>query len=70
MLKLADKRKILTIIVTIILVAASCHVYAQNLPVGIVSTQDTVKFLQMGLISSVAEDGGRGLQLSGVSNTS
>ena len=49
---------------------ASCHVCAQNSPVGIVSTQDTVKSIQFGLISSVAEEGGHGLQLSGVSNTS
>ena len=45
-------------------------VCAQNFPVGIVSTQDTVKSFQLGIISSVASDGGRGLQLSGVSNTS
>ena len=48
----------------------SGHVCAQNFPVGIVSTQDTVKSFQLGIISSVAADGGRGLQLSGVSNTS
>ena len=52
------------------MVAAGSHIYAQNLPVGIVSTQDTVKAIQIGIISSVAEDGGHGLQLSGVSNTS
>ena len=45
-------------------------VCAQNFPVGIVSTQDTVKSIQFSIISSVATDGGRGLQLSGVSNTS
>jgi len=56
--------------VTMMMVAATSHIYAQNLPVGIVSTQDTVKTVQLGVISSVAEDGGRGLQLSGVSNTS
>ena len=49
---------------------ASCHVCAQHFPIGIVSTQDTVKSVQLGIISSVATDGGRGLQLSGVSNTS
>ena len=48
---------------------ASDHVCAQHFPVGIVSTQDTVKNIQIGVISSVATDGGRGLQLSGVSNT-
>ena len=57
-------------IVTMMMVAASSHIYAQNLPVGIVSTQDTVKTVQFSVISSVAEDGGHGLQLSGVSNTS
>ena len=49
---------------------ASSHVCAQHFPIGIVSTQDTVKSVQLGIISSVATDGGRGLQLSGVSNTS
>lgn len=43
---------------------------AQRFPVGIVSVQDTVKSVQLGLISSVAADGGHGLQLSGLSNTS
>ena len=41
---------------------------AQKFPVGIVSVQDTVKSAQVGLISTVAPDGGRGLQLSSVSN--
>ena len=56
--------------IAILLAAMSGHVCAQNFPVGIVSTQDTVKSFQLGIISSVAADGGRGLQLSGVSNTS
>ena len=43
---------------------------AQKSPVGIVSVQDSVKSIQFGLISSVATDGGHGLQLSGVSNAS
>jgi hypothetical protein len=43
---------------------------AQNSPVGIVSVQDTVKSVQFGVISSIAADGGHGLQLSGVSNAS
>ena len=43
---------------------------AQKFPVGIVSGQDTVKSVQVGVISSVAVSGGRGLQLSGFSNVS
>lgn len=43
---------------------------AQNSPVGIVSTQDSVRGMQLGVISSVTVGGGHGLQLSGVSNTS
>ena len=43
---------------------------AQNSPVGIVSVQDTVKGFLFGLISSVAPDGGHGVQFGGVSNTS
>ncbi|MBQ7509592.1 MAG: DUF3943 domain-containing protein [Prevotella sp.] len=52
------------------MIVTSHAVFAQNLPVGIVSTQDTVKAVQFGVISSVAEDGGHGLQLSGVSSMS
>ena len=48
----------------------SGDVYAQKFPVGIVSTQDSVKSVQLGVISSVATGGGHGLQLAGVSNTS
>ncbi len=43
---------------------------AQKFPVGIVSGQDTVKSVQVGVISSVAVSGGRGVQLSGFSNVS
>lgn len=57
--------------VAVAMMTVACHiVHAQNFPVGIVSTQDTVKAVQVGVISSVATDGGHGLQLSGVSNTS
>ena len=57
-------------IVAIMMAAMSSEVRAQKSPVGIVSTQDSVKSIQFGVISSVATDGGHGLQLSGVSNTS
>ena len=43
---------------------------AQKFPVGIVSVQDTTKSFQLGVISSIAADGGHGVQLAGVSNTS
>ncbi len=46
------------------------NVQAQKSPVGIVSTQDSVKSVQFGVISTVATEGGHGLQLAGVSNTS
>ena len=48
----------------------SSKVCAQNFPVGIVSVQDSVKSVQFGVISSVATDGGHGMQLSNLSNTS
>jgi len=58
-------------IVTVAIIAVTSHAaLAQNFPVGIVSTQDTVKSVQFGLISSVATEGGHGLQLSGASNSS
>ena len=63
-------KKILTVVAVAIMIVTSHAVFAQNLPVGIVSTQDTVKAVQFGVISSVAEDGGHGLQLSGVSSMS
>jgi opacity protein-like surface antigen len=43
---------------------------AQKSPVGIVSVQDSVKGFQFGVFSSVAADGGYGVQLSGISNAS
>ena len=43
---------------------------AQNFPVGIVSVQDSVKSVQFGVVSSVAIEGGHGVQLSSMSNTS
>ena len=49
---------------------AATTLQAQNFPVGIVSVQDSAKSVQFGVISSVATDGGHGVQLSGFSNTS
>ena len=49
---------------------AATTLQAQKSPVGIVSVQDSVKSVQVGIISSVAADGGHGVQLSGFSNTS
>ena len=63
-------KKNLALVIVAIMAVISNAVFAQNLPVGIVSTQDTVKAVQLGVISSVAEDGGHGLQLSGVSSMS
>ena len=34
--------------------AMSCEAYAQHSPVGLVSTQDSVKSIQFGIISSIA----------------
>jgi len=45
-------------------------IYAQHLPVGIVSVQDTMRSVQLGIVSSVAVDKGTGLQLSAFSNLS
>ena len=59
--------KKLLIVVAIMATAMS---YAQKTPVGIVSVQDSVKGFRFGVISSIAPDGGYGLQFSGVSNTS
>ena len=58
------------IVATVMMAFMNCSVYAQRSAVGIVSVQDTVKSVQVGVISSIAEDGGHGLQLSGVTNTS
>jgi len=62
-------KRIVTLAAAAVLTAA-VNVQAQKSPVGIVSVQDSVKSVQVGVISSVAADGGHGLQLSGVSNTS
>ena len=63
-------KKHLTIFAALVMAAIASEVYAQRSPVGIVSTQDSVKSIQLGVISSIATDGGRGVQLAGVSNTS
>ena len=58
-------------IAAVIMLMTMCsHVCAQNFPIGIVSVQDSVKSVQFGVISSVAPEGGHGVQLAGVSNTS
>ena len=56
--------------IVILMAVLNSNVNAQNSPVGIVSVQDSVKSVQFGVISSVASDGGHGLQLSGVSSIS
>ena len=62
-------KRIVTLATAAVLTAA-VNVQAQKSPVGIVSVQDSVKSVQVGVISSVSADGGHGVQLSGVSNTS
>ncbi|MCR4853315.1 MAG: DUF3943 domain-containing protein [Prevotella sp.] len=54
----------------IFLLLCSTSAWAQKSPVGIVSAQDTLKNLQVGIVSSIALDQGRGLQMSGFSNLS
>ena len=63
-----NMKKILLLAVVAMLTVTSS--YAQRSPIGIVSVQDTVKSVQWGIISSIAEEGGRGLQLASVSNIS
>ena len=65
-----NKMKSIGLLASVMMMAMSINVQAQNFPVGIVSVQDTVKSFQLGVISSVAPDGGHGVQLGGMSNTS
>ena len=44
-------------------IMAAVSVQAQKSPVGIVSVQDSVKSVQVGVISSVAADGGHGVDI-------
>ena len=69
-LSMNNTRIILLVIVAMLTAVMSGDIFAQRSPVGIVSVQDTVKSIQFGLISTVAAEGGYGLQLSGVSNVS
>ena len=62
-------KRVITLVAAAVFTAV-LSVQAQNSPVGIVSVQDSVKSVQFGVISSVATDGGHGLQLSTVSNAS
>ena len=59
----------LRMVAVTMIAAMSCEAYAQHSPVGIVSTQDSVKSIQFGIISSIATEGGHGVQFGGVSNT-
>lgn len=63
-------RRWLMMIAATMVAAMNVGIYAQRGPVGVVSVLDSVKGMQFGIISSVAPDGGHGLQLSGVFNTS
>ena len=63
-----NMKKILLLAVVAMLTVTNS--YAQRSPIGIVSVQDTVRSVQWGIISSIAEEGGRGLQLASVSNIS
>ena len=58
------------ILLVVVAMMATINVHAQRSPVGIVSVQDTVKGFQLGVISSITEEGGHGVQLAGVSNMS
>ena len=62
-----DIRKYISIVLAVV---ACCRMHAQNFPVGIVSTQDSVKNVQLGVFSSIAPEGGHGVQMSGVSSIS
>ncbi len=44
--------------------------HAQRFPIGIVSSQDTVKHVQVGLVSSIATGASKGVQLSTFTNMS
>ena len=63
------KRKMQIVGLVLLSLYAITPLKAQNFPVGVVSTQDSVKSFQLGIISSIAPDGGHGVQLAGVSNT-
>ena len=59
-------RKFFRMVTVTIIAAISCETYAQHSPVGIVSAQDSVKNIQFGMISSIATEGGHGVQFGGV----
>lgn len=57
-------------ILTTIMFLLSCSLHAQRWPVGIASVQDSVKSIQLGIISSTAIDKMNGLQLGTFANMS
>ncbi len=63
------KNRILLVAATLLTIG-STSVKAQNFPVGITSVQDSVKSLQVGIISSAAAEKMNGLQLSTLTNIS
>lgn len=59
-----------SIVFVILLVLCSIRANSQNHPIGIVAAQDSMHNLQVGLVTSVAVEEGKGMQLSGFSNLS
>ncbi len=56
--------------IIILLFALPIICQAQNFPVGIVSVQDSMRSVQLGTVSAIATEQGKGFQLSGFSNLS
>lgn len=61
-------KKILMMVAAAVMVVTGSTVQAQNSPVGIASVQDSVKSVQVGLLSSVATSQMKGFQFGGFAN--
>lgn len=59
-----------TLFAALLLLSAPATLWGQRSPLGIVSAQDTLKHVQLGLVAAVANGQAQGLQLSGFANMS
>lgn len=63
-------RKILMMVAAAVMTAMSMNVHAQHIPVGVTSSLDSVKSVQLGILSSVAVSQMKGFQFGGFANMS
>ena len=54
----------------VVALCAACGASAQNYPIGIVSHQDSMRYVQLGLVANIADSYANGVQFSPITNMS